>query len=198
MNAGNLNFNSGAAYTFDLICVTDAPEFVHVMDGLGSEPDLFISPLGEDVAFGAFSLTMTTDLSALSTTAAVHTGQGAAPTTTGFESLGNGEHRVQLDRPVEPGHWLRLTLTTTGADGSGTFDVWLGHLPLDVNQDGLTNIRDATAFGEEFNGRRDPRLVDTNGDADVDVRDATAFGNNWFGRAPATRQWHSTSLPVKP
>ena len=70
------------------------------------------------------------------------------------------------------------------------------HLPLDVNQDGVVNIQDITAWGAEFNGARRAALVDTNGDGNGNVQDATAVGDNWFGRAPAaTKPWNGEALP---
>ena len=53
------------------------------------------------------------------------------------------------------------------------------------------NVKDATAFGEQFRNDGSPLLIDLNGDGAVDVRDATAFGGRWA-------QWSDTVLPVKP
>ena len=52
--------------------------------------------------------------------------------------------------------------------------------------------------GVEFRGDARAALIDLNGDGTVDVRDATAFGNHWNGKPPATRKWSNTALPAKP
>lgn len=79
-----------------------------------------------------------------------------------------------------------------------TLNVWVAHQPDDINQDGRTDIRDATAFGVEFNGAQRKELIDINCDGTVDPSDATAFGNQWNGTGCATQAWMNTSLPTKP
>ena len=69
--------------------------------------------------------------------------------------------------------------------------VWVAHQPLDVNQEGQTNIQDATAFGAVFRGSQETRLIDINCDGRVNVQDATAFGIDWT-------TWGGTALPEKP
>jgi hypothetical protein len=103
-------------------------------------------------------------------------------------------HAVTLSPAPEPGQWLKLALGVTGKDSgrSAELTVWVAHQPLDVNQDGGTNVQDATAFGAVFRGSREPRLIDMNGDGQVNVQDATAFGANW------NDGWANTSLPPKP
>ena len=64
--------------------------------------------------------------------------------------------------------------------------------PGDINQDGSTDIGDATTFDEEWNGQRRAALLDINGDGKVTIEDATAFGASWNGG------WADTSLPAKP
>ena len=46
-----------------------------------------------------------------------------------------------------------------------TIDVWLAHHPGDINQDGVVNISDATAFDELFNNGTSGELLDLNVDA---------------------------------
>ena len=181
------------------------PAFVEIADGLGrinpltDRADTFISPLGDSVPHISFTLTMTTSLTNLSSNVAVYTGKGVPPTILWFEPLGGGRHNVLLSHSVEPGNWLRLTLRATGAGGDTTFDVWLAHQPLDFNQDGCTNVQDATAFGQEFNGDRRSALIDINGDGQVNVQDATSFGNVWYGRPPdGPTSWAYTCLDDKP
>ena len=88
-------------------------------------------------------------------------------------------------------------------------ELWVAHHPGDINQDGVVNISDATAFGKEFrgeyltacgiemNGERRPVLIDLNGDGKVNIRDATAFGQIWRGEGGA-RAWQGSTLPPKP
>ena len=161
------------------------PEFVQVMGGMGSAPDTFTSPLGENVPFTAIDLDLSVDSDLVS---------GAGMTLT---SNGGGNHTLTLDTPVPVGGCMTLTFdvadSATGV--MGTITITLCHLPLDVNQDGVVNIQDITAWGAEFNGARRATLVDTNGDGSVNVQDATAVGNTWFGRPPATKPWNGEALP---
>ncbi len=108
-------------------------------------------------------------------------------------------HPITLSPAPDPGHWLKLTLGVTGKDSgrSAELTIWVGHQPLDVNQNGATTSQDATAFGNEFRGGRSTVLIDTNGDGLVNVQDATAFGNNWNGEG-TSQAWANTNLPPKP
>ncbi len=123
-----------------------------------------------------------------------------APEVVGFTALTDGQHLVELDPPPAPGQWLKLTLNVTIADSgcSANLNLWLAHHPGDINQDGVVNIRDATAFGEEFGGERREALIDLNGDGVVDIRDATKFGQIWRGEGDNTRAWQGSTLPPKP
>ena len=102
---------------------------------------------------------------------------------------------VSLDPPLEIYEWLRLDVDVTGQTSglSTTLTVFLAHTPLDINGDGRTNISDATAFGAEFNGGKDPSLIDVNCDGVVNIQDATAFGTRWNLDAANTGP-----LPAKP
>ena len=88
---------------------------------------------------------------------------------------------------------MKIALEVAGKDSGqdAVLIVWVAHQPLDINQDGATNIRDASIFGEEFHGRAAGALIDTNCDGRVDVRDASAFGATWT-------TWGNTRLPQKP
>ena len=93
-----------------------------------------------------------------------------------------------------------MTLTVVGARGGvATLTLWLANQPGDINQDGMTDMADATAFGEEWYGARRLERLDLNGDGVVDIRDATTFGRIWSGILPdATQPWANTSLPERP
>ncbi len=171
-----------------------APASAPALDG----SDTFISPFGENCPFTMFTFNATEPLIVNSVTVTV-TGDGAAPNAT-VEHRGDGAHKVTFDTAVPPGEWARVDMEVTGTDSgqNATLTVFAGHQPLDITGDGCTNIRDATAFGEEFSGPKRPERIDVNCDGRVDPRDATAFGNNWFGRAPATWAWANTCLPDKP
>ena len=69
---------------------------------------------------------------------------------------------------------------------------------MDINQDGASDIRDATAFGDAFGGDKERRLIDINCDGQVNVQDARAFGHQWNGTGDATQAWQGHRLPAKP
>ena len=123
---------------------------------------------------------------AFATTEDVTVGAVVATTSDGSAAPGvtvtSGSLQVSLDAPLSHGVWLRLDVDVTGqASGqSATLTVFLAYQGLDINGDGRTNISDATAFGAEFNGGKDPNLIDINCDGVVNVQDATAFGNLFF------------------
>ncbi|MCH8052813.1 MAG: DUF4154 domain-containing protein [Planctomycetes bacterium] len=191
-------FDEGA--TFDNVLVTEIPPpaLVAIEDGLGGAnpdtglADTFISPLGESCKFSSFALEATEPLTLNSATATV-TGGGAGPTVT-LADDGGGRHTVTLSSPVPTGQWVRLDLEVTGQDSGLTavLTVWVAHQPLDITQDGRTNIQDATAFGAVFSGSRETRLIDINCNGMVNIQDATAFGTNW------NAGWANTELPPKP
>lgn len=171
------------------------PELVGIM---GAGGDTWISPLAESVALTRFRIEASEALQLRGDPQVLVTG-GATPVAS-LVSEGDGVHVVELTPAPEPGQWVKLTLPVTGEVSGGEADltVWVAHHPGDINQDGVVNIRDATAFGEEFGGRASPRLVDLNGDGVVDVRDATAFGDIWRGAGDATKAWEGHELPPKP
>ncbi len=107
----------------------------------------------------------------------------------------SGSLQISLDAPLPFYEWLRLDVDVTGQTSglSATLTVYMAHTPLDVNGDGRTNISDATAFGTEFNGGKDPNLIDENCDGIVNIQDATAFGAVWNAGAANTGP-----LPDKP
>ena len=158
------------------------------MNGLGSAPDRFTSPLGESVAFNSVSL----QLSADSELAAPVAGM-----TLVADGDGSGNHTLTFDT-VAPGTCVTLTFDVVdlATGGVSTITITVCHLPLDVNQDGVVNISDITAWGIEYNDARRAALVNTNGDETGDIRDASSVGNNWRGDAPdATKPWQGESLP---
>ena len=149
------------------------------MGGMGSAPDTFTSPLGDDVPFDTIELQLSADAELVS---------GAGMTLT---SNGGGSHTLTLDTPVTPGtcQALSLDVRDTATGGVGTISATVCHQPLDINQDGRTNISDATEFGNVFRGSRSAALIDINGDGNVNVQDATAFGVQW-----AT--WRNTTVTL--
>lgn len=104
-----------------------------------------------------------------------------------------------LDPPSAAGDWARIHLTVQSRVSSviGTFTIWIAHHPGDTNQDGIVNVRDATAFGNEFRGEQRRGLIDLNGDGVVNIRDATTFGQIWRGEG-GNRPWQGSTLPPKP
>ena len=107
----------------------------------------------------------------------------------------SGSLQISLDAALPFYEWLRLDVDVTGQTSglSTTLTVFMAHTPLDVNGDGRTNISDATAFGAEFNGGKNPNLIDENCDGTVNIQDATAFGAVWNAGAA-----NSGPLPPKP
>ncbi len=180
------------------------PALVQIADGLGGINattgllDTFVSPFGEDQALSQFSFEANEPLT-LNGVVSTYTGPGAVPSLQ-LVDLGNGRHTAVLTPPPLPGHWFKARLAVTGKTSgrNGALTIWVAHQPLDINQDGRSNILDATAFGLEFRGDARTALIDINGDGSVDVRDATAFGFHWIGNPPATRKWSNTALPAKP
>ena len=174
-----------------------APELVQIADGFGGVnemtglADTFISPWADNCPFAEFSLEATEPLT-LNRATVTYTGTGATPRATLIDN-GDGRHTVRLAPAPEPGEWVKITLEVAGKDSGqdAVLIVWVAHQPLDINQDGTTNIRDASIFGEEFHGRAAGTLIDTNCDGRVDVRDASAFGATWT-------TWGNTRLPQKP
>ena len=182
-------------------------ELCGVMGGIGAEflgtADSFISPLGEltpDCDFDRFQITVTEPVT-MTGQAVVFTGDAMdKPSVTSLQDDSNGLHTVVLDRKLEPGDWAKITLTVESkATGClGTLVMWVAHHPDNINQDGVVNILDATAFGVEFSGSMRKVLVDLNCDGFVDVRDATTFGHEWNGTGDATQAWQGHILPAKP
>ena len=107
---------------------------------------------------------------------------------------------MTLGTPAPTEQWVRLDLNVTGQDSGlpAVLTIWVAHQPLDVNGDTLNNIGDATAFGAQFNGDMELRLIDLNCDGFIDVRDASAFGDIWNGRNGASKAWQGSRLPAKP
>ena len=203
------------------------PQLVRIMEGVAVEfaagsSDTFISPMSEDSPLGQFTLETTEDLVSISATS-VYTGPiadgggtrrrggggsdgdsrpqplASVPTVVGFTNEGGGRHTVELDPAPAPGEWLKLSLTVRGTSPHAvTFSVFLAHHPGDINQDGVVDVHDATAFGEQFRNGGSPLLIDLNGDGAVDVRDATTFGDLWHGGGGALQPWNGSSLPNKP
>ena len=86
-----------------------------------------------------------------------------------------------------------------GATGLTTpVSIRFAHLPCDVNQDGVVNIRDATAFGEEFRGDMPLSRIDLDRSGTISIKDATRFGALWNGTGQASRPWKGARLPALP
>ncbi len=175
------------------------PQLTQIVSGLGPDAATFISPLGENVPFTNFEIEVTepavlNDHSVVFTGNPANTPRVAA-----LNPIGGLRYTVVLDRPIEPGQWAKITLEVESTLGCpGSLVMWVAHQPLDTNQSAGTNIADATTFGVQFRGPRELRLININGDSKIAIDDATAFGNNWNGRSPASRPWANTSLPAKP
>ena len=193
----------GPASPLALIVVPDdqpAPELVRVAGSLDTAPDTFVSPAAETVPFTSFQIEATEPVT-MTGQSVVFTGDPAnAPAVGSLADNGNGIHTVVLSRALETSQWAKITINVVSAGGTaGTLVVFVAHLPGNINQDNITNIRDATAFGVEFNSGGDPLVLDLNGDDRVDIRDATTFGSIWNGVAPdATTPWQGVQLPAKP
>ncbi|MCH8912826.1 MAG: hypothetical protein IIA33_04580, partial [Planctomycetes bacterium] len=166
------------------------------------QADTFISPLGEpapECNFDRFQITATEPVT-MTGHSVVITGMGATPVVIDLLDDDEGLHTVVLEDPLPLLEWAKITLTVESkATGCpGTLVMWVAHHPDNINQDGATNISDATAFGNEWNGARREVLIDQNCDEKVDITDATAFGNLFLGTPPATQVWNLTELPAKP
>ena len=201
-------FTIGADRMFSEVCTPTSwslvvveqpvvPVLVQIVDGLGPEPDAFISPRSETVAFDAFEIEASEPLEFVSATT-LSSGE-TSPGVVGITYLGCRLHTVQLDGPVPPGQWVKITMAVRSRirDAVGTLVMWVAHLPDDINQDGVVNVKDATRFGVVFRGDRSPHLIELNGDGDVDIRDATKFGSQWNG-IRASRVWMGARLPARP
>ena len=176
--------------------VVAVPELIEVMRGLGSAPDTFISPQAPGVPFHEIAIELTEPVVLDDSSTATTAGPAMAPLVLGLRDDGAGMHTVMLSDPVPPGHWVLVTLDVTspvtGATGRIQFGV--AHLPGDIDQTGVVDVRDATEFGREFRNRRAPALVDLNGDGGVDVRDATEFGRLWNGDGGLAQAWAGAAL----
>ena len=118
------------------------------------------------------------------------------PALVSVDATNNPTIVITLSRRIPVGQWTTITARVASADGNESFpSIRIGHLPGDVDQNGLVDVRDATAFGNEFRGDARLQLVDLNRDGRVDVRDATTFGAIWRGEAGASRPWAGVSLP---
>ena len=92
-----------------------------------------------------------------------------------------------------------LSGEVAGATGLTTpVSIRFAHLPCDVNQDGVVNIRDATAFGEEFRGDMSLSRIDLDRSGTITAQDATRFGALWNGTGDASRAWNGARLPALP
>lgn len=181
-----------------LVCASSLaaaePLQVVIADGIGASftagsTDTFVSPL-------ACPLTEITVLAdedlTLSQMNVTYTGPPPQPEIE-FMGLGGGLHLLIFDQALLPCEWLGIHLRVEGQTSNVTSEhcLWIAHVPGDVNQDGEVDVRDATAWGHEFQDRGDPRLVDTNCDGTVNVRDATEFGRSF-------ESWQTCTLPAGP
>lgn len=171
----------------------DAPRLVQIVGGLGPNLRTFISPVGEGVAFREFQIELSVD-SGLNSATVDWTGDPAdRPAVVQMSNDGVGLHTVVLDRALRPGHWARFALIVSSRTrASSEIVFWVAHLPDDVNQDSVVNVKDATAFGVLARGDREERLVDLNGDGSVDIMDASEFTSQWQGG------WAGATLPPRP
>jgi hypothetical protein len=165
----------------------------------GAASDTWISPLGQNVPFTALTLQAKENLTLVSATP-TYTGSGTTPQIILFKNLGNGLHKITLDPAPESGQWLKLNLNVQGPNAATpkTLDIWVAHLPCDINQDTKVDIYDGTVFGLEWKGARRAALLDINGDTKVDIRDVTSFAGHYNGVPAAIKSWKTLSLPPKP
>ena len=186
------------SWSLEVVPLPVVPVLVQIVDGLGPAPDTFISPKSETVAFDAFEIEASEPLEFVSATT-VSSGE-TSPGVVGTTYLGCRLHTVQLDGPVPPGQWVKITMEVRSRirDAVGTLVMWVAHQPDDINQDGVVNVKDATRFGVVFQGDRFPQLIELNGDGRIDVRDATEFGFQWHGTVRASRAWAGARLPARP
>ncbi len=162
----------------------------------GAPTHTWISPRQADVALDRFTLQAREDLTLVSFQS-VSTGNGPTPLIADFHQLGEGWHRVDLNRAIEPGSWLKRQLKLMSEDSDvREITIWLGHLPGDINMDGRLNINDGITFGLEWKGPKRLLLIDMNGDGRVNLRDATTF-LGFFDQATAGSKY-SAQLPAKP
>ena len=69
-----------------------------------------------------------------------------APTIDGVETISTDTVRIQLSQPIAPGAWTVITHLASGTS------VWLGSLPGDVNNDGVSAPSDILAVIDCLNG----------------------------------------------
>jgi hypothetical protein len=174
------------------------PSLVSLMNGLGSQPDTFISPKADYLAVDSFEIEASEPVELLSGSA-VST-DGTNPLVVSLDDLGSNHYRVRMASPLPVGHWTKITLDVRSeATGSqAVFIMWMGRLPNDIDQNGVSDSSDVWAFLSEWNGLRRPELLDLNGDGAANFSDAGTFSTQWNGIPPATQVWNQKSLPPKP
>ena len=106
---------------------------------------------------------------------------------------------VTFGGPILTGDWIVLDVQVLDINGAPSApSIRFAHLPGDVNQGGMVNIRDATAFGEEFRGAQRPEFIDLDRSGAVTISDADEFGRIWLGTGRSLRPWRGVSLPSSP
>jgi len=182
--------------------VLGLPNLVRIVGGADATDACasLIWPKADDLGLDAFEIEV--DQPVLHVAATVTTTEaGTSSTVTGLTHLGGGIHRIELDQVMPVGHWTVTTLTVAGATGvENTFELSLGHLPGDVNEDGEVNMNDATAFGTLFHAGPDAPQhdrIDLNNDGQANLNDATLLGQLWNGTS-GHAVWRDRSLPPKP
>ena len=167
----------------------------------GSDPDGFVDrfeyAVDPPAEFTEFEIEVSHAVT-LSGAATIEVTGGTAPTDVTLVAGGAGPnggalYAVQFTGAAPAGQWTKLTLgAQTEAGCEGTLTVWVAHQPLDINQDGCTDIVDASALGAEWDGDRRAALIDIDGSGDVTIGDASAFSAEWQAGAA------NTCLPVMP
>jgi len=134
------------------------------------------------------------------------TSTGASPpTSAGLNALDpNGLYEVVFSDPIELGEWTSVAFTAQNGRGQAEICFQVGWMPGDCTQDGQLSLADATCFGTEFNGARQPKVADFNGDGQVNITDATKFGQISTGTSGESKNpdgtggWQGQGLPGRP
>ncbi len=181
----------------------EAPGLPNLATVVGADPDdssALIWPKADDVGLAEFDIDVDQPVTYVGSSVGTTEG-GADPIVTGVTRLGRGIHRVTLSHAIPVGQWTTISLTVAGATGiEGTFELWLGHLPGDVNADGQVTMSDATAFGQLFGteaGNPDRDRIDLNNDGQANLVDATVLGQLWNGTS-GHQAWREEALPARP
>ena len=178
------SWNTCAPPVINVCFLNPGPQLVEIQGGLGAAPNQFISPLADTVPFDTIAMELSTPSELVSLSLTPEPAR-MDPTEGTLTDIGGGFHRLVLSRPLALAQWttieLRVRSKATGC--ASTISLMVAHHPLDIDQNGVVNVTDATFFGRLFRLNPPPALLDLDGSGTLDIRDATTFGMQWHGDA---------------